>query len=1185
MEITRQIGIRMVLDSSSISTQIPQATHEFSRMRSAVEDAARSGTRNLTQLSLSLRDIVVGSAGLSLVSNAITGIANAITSLPRAGFSFTKEIEVAEMGMAGIMGSMTAINGQQTTFHQGLSVSSSMIRQLNDDALRTAASSQELVSVFQAIMAPGLAARMSLDEIRQLTVVGTNAVKSMGLDAGQVVQELRDLVAGGITPASSMLANALGLKDSDITAAKASSEGLFTFLMSRLKGFEASTQAYSGTIKGQFDQLQEGATRVAAAGMAPLTAAIKESVGEASKLVLTFDQAGSAKLNTQLVEGIRGYAEGAASALRVTRDVVSGLWEHREAITAVAGAYATFRIGQWAAEAVSAVRAQMDLAQAARLARVEAAAQAAGNVEVVATSRQKVAALLAEMQARQAAAQADAAAATAQITQLAQTREAIATSRAEVVAKMEAARATMVQAEAQIQAARAAGAQSFALATVREATTSLTVAQARHAALMGELAVLGQQQARVQAAVTAATVAQTTATNAAVTATAGLSAAKGAASIAARGFGVVVGALGGPVGIAIMAVSGLAMWLYKLKSAADEAAAAGVQIERAEKTAAAGGRPEDRDIAPLRAALEDWKKKRDELLASGEDSSTEWVNGAQVKSTVKSLDDGIANMEKRLEVLNKASERTSAVTQNVTLTVAGTEQAWKKATDGIKTASAAQEEYQQKLQVTRQAFATHKAMLEKDGASPDVIKKAQAGQLEVEAALAKSRDQQLKGVNGSGAGIARAERRDIDARIEGIKHGYKLMAMQTADGVDAIDSLRKQEQLSDIAAVQQKRDLQLKDLSNQEDALQRELALVRQKKDSAKEQQTLEGQLSEARQRRINIQNKAERDVQELQLAPQISLLATTRQATESIHEQAEALEAQNVVHGKAKSALIDLTIAQLESQRIDLEATNSVVPGYIEAVENRIDALKRLRTATGVTEGLEAKDALVKKVEDQARKTSEDFRGIFRQGVVDALSGGDDLFKSFGDSLKRTVVTSIADALYDKTLKPAVDGFAKFMGEVLSGGSGIKASTAGGGQASGASGLGAVGTLFRGLGAMVGIASAKGNVFASPGLHSYANSVVDKPTVFPFAKGIGLMGEAGAEGILPLKRDGQGRLGVMAQGAGGSAGGLHFAPINTFYIDSRSDRGAVLADMGRALQANNENQMDQLKRMKVVQQ
>ena len=38
---------------------------------------------------------------------------------------------------------------------------------------------------------------------------------------------------------------------------------------------------------------------------------------------------------------------------------------------------------------------------------------------------------------------------------------------------------------------------------------------------------------------------------------------------------------------------------------------------------------------------------------------------------------------------------------------------------------------------------------------------------------------------------------------------------------------------------------------------------------------------------------------------------------------------------------------------------------------------------------------------------------------------------------------------------------------------------------------------------------------------------VVDRPTLFPFARGAGLMGEAGPEAILPLSRGRGGRLGV----------------------------------------------------------
>ena len=64
---------------------------------------------------------------------------------------------------------------------------------------------------------------------------------------------------------------------------------------------------------------------------------------------------------------------------------------------------------------------------------------------------------------------------------------------------------------------------------------------------------------------------------------------------------------------------------------------------------------------------------------------------------------------------------------------------------------------------------------------------------------------------------------------------------------------------------------------------------------------------------------------------------------------------------------------------------------------------------------------------------------------------------------------------------------------------------------------------------------SAMGNVFAQNGIQKFARGgIVDKPTLFPFAKGIGLMGEAGPEGILPLSRGRDGRLGVQATNGGG---------------------------------------------------
>jgi len=76
---------------------------------------------------------------------------------------------------------------------------------------------------------------------------------------------------------------------------------------------------------------------------------------------------------------------------------------------------------------------------------------------------------------------------------------------------------------------------------------------------------------------------------------------------------------------------------------------------------------------------------------------------------------------------------------------------------------------------------------------------------------------------------------------------------------------------------------------------------------------------------------------------------------------------------------------------------------------------------------------------------------------------------------------------------------------------------------------VGGVGKLFK----LPGFAN--GGVFAQNGIQKFARGgIVDRPTMFPFANGTGLMGEAGPEAIMPLRRGRDGRLGVAAGGGGG---------------------------------------------------
>ena len=147
---------------------------------------------------------------------------------------------------------------------------------------------------------------------------------------------------------------------------------------------------------------------------------------------------------------------------------------------------------------------------------------------------------------------------------------------------------------------------------------------------------------------------------------------------------------------------------------------------------------------------------------------------------------------------------------------------------------------------------------------------------------------------------------------------------------------------------------------------------------------------------------------------------------------------------------------------------------------------------------------------------------------MADALSGNKADWASWANSVLNELQKVLLRAIMVNTLKSAGDsGWFGSLGGMF-GSSVAGAASAGGSTPSGAY-----------TGAASQLKFAKGGVMDSPDLSRFRNGVVNSPTMFAFAKGAGLMGEAGPEAIMPLTRTADGNLGVrMVDDTVSSVGG-----------------------------------------------
>lgn len=296
--------------------------------------------------------------------------------------------------------------------------------------------------------------------------------------------------------------------------------------------------------------------------------------------------------------------------------------------------------------------------------------------------------------------------------------------------------------------------------------------------------------------------------------------------------------------------------------------------------------------------------------------------------------------------------------------------------------------------------------------------------------------------------------------------------------------LTKSEQIAYEASLLKLTDAQRKSVS----ASTAKIEAYEREKEALKDLADFEKMLRESDNQQLEVDTAAQ-DAQDKQLNDQLSAYESFK---EKLLQQNEQLNI-DLIENDQKRAEAQL---ELENKRA-IEAIEAMVieqDKRDELLQQQADNYKKQ----------------VQKLEQSSKNTTtigKELGLVFRSSFEDAIVGTGD----FGDALDGLGQDIERLAARRVILEPLLQAFDQLLSDA--GGSDI------------------LGSIFSTSSV---ITNAKGGVYSGAGISAYSGQVVSSPTLFPFAKGVGLMGEAGPEAIVPLKRGANGALGVSAEGMGG---------------------------------------------------
>lgn len=300
---------------------VTRAVRSLSNEIRGLGRSQRQTVRPSNELARSFRNIALRTIGIIATVRAFDALTDAIRRSVSTGLEYNSTIEIATLSIASLITAQAELTDETGRQLQGVEalnaaydIAENQIRALRIAGIQTAATTEELVDAFQQAVGAGIAAGLTLDEIRQVTIRIAQAAGALGVPYRQLNEEIRSILSG-IIDQNTRIAKALGIQNEQVKLAREQGR-LAEFLLEQFEAFGTAGERITGTFEALKSNLQEALQLFAGDATRPLFDALTTEGQAALQQIFDLDTA-------EVADSLQGLVQASQAGFEVVGDVLA----------------------------------------------------------------------------------------------------------------------------------------------------------------------------------------------------------------------------------------------------------------------------------------------------------------------------------------------------------------------------------------------------------------------------------------------------------------------------------------------------------------------------------------------------------------------------------------------------------------------------------------------------------------------------------------------------------------------------------------------------------------------------------------------------------------------------------------------------------------------------------------------